>query len=166
MMIGYRSGFGYDNHGLVPDPEGRLIVGGAIVAEGVRAQAHSDGDVLIHSLIDGLLGAMNAGDIGEHFPDRDPRYKNISSLALLEGIVPMLTEKKAEVVNIDCTIILQEYKLTPYKETMKKAIAAVLNLSPDQINIKAKTKEGFDAVGRGEAVEAYTAVLLYLGKGQ
>ena len=163
-MIGYRSGFGYDIHGLKPDPCGRLIIGGTVIVQGVRAQAHSDGDALIHSLIDAILGALGAGDIGEFFPDNDEQYKNISSLVLLKRILPLIRKKKAVVVNIDSTIVLQEHKLTPFKEAMKRSIAATLELCVDQINIKAKTKEGFDASGRGESVEAYSAVLLYIDK--
>ncbi len=164
MMVGYRSGFGYDIHGLIQKPDGRLMLGGVSVAEGIFAQAHSDGDVLIHSLIDALLGAMNAGDIGEHFPDSDPQYYCISSLILLERTALLLRQKNANIINIDVTIILQKIKLKPFKEEIRSVISSVLNLLPEQINIKAKTKENFDSTGRGESIEAYSAVLLFFDK--
>jgi len=162
MIIGYRSGFGYDIHALYHAAEGQLLVGGVVIAKGLSALAHSDGDVLIHSLIDALLGALNEGDIGEHFPDNDPQFEKISSLLLLERIMALMETKQAVIINIDTTIILQDIKLKPYKEMIKKVLCATMGLQAEQINIKAKTKENLDATGRGEAIEAYTAVLLYI----
>lgn len=164
MNIGYRSGFGYDIHGLLINPQRQLTVGGVTVQEGVCAQAHSDGDVLIHSLIDAILGALGLGDIGEHFPDTDSQYRNISSLILLEQVVNLAQKHRASIINVDSTVILQEIKLSSHKEKIRSKLAEVLQIPTERINVKAKTKENMDATGRGEAIEAYSAVLIYVDK--
>ena len=161
-MIGYRSGFGYDIHRLKKQADTQLILGGVPIASGICAEAHSDGDVLIHSLIDALLGAICDGDIGEHFPDTDPLFAKISSLNLLKKTVERLYLRKASILNIDATVILQNIRLSPFKESIRCQLASTLNISPEQVNVKAKTKENLDAVGRGEAIEAYTAALIFI----
>lgn len=159
MKQNFRIGNGYDIHKLV---EGReLIIGGARIPHDKGLLGHSDADVLIHAIIDALLGALALGDIGTHFPDNDPTYKNIPSIILLEKVYKKITEKQYQIVNIDANIIAQEPKLQPYIPKMKEAIGKILFLDMDDISIKAKTNEGMDAVGQKEAIEANAVVLLY-----
>jgi 2-C-methyl-D-erythritol 2,4-cyclodiphosphate synthase len=162
MTSGYRTGFGYDIHALKSCNEGKLMIGGVCVAQGIRPVAHSDGDALVHALIDALLGAIGAGDIGEHFSDQDARYKDISSLLLLDRVKDILLEKKAIIINIDVTVLLEEIKLLPFKQQIQTSLASHLGLETSSVNVKAKTKEHLDATGRGEAFEAYAAVLIKL----
>ncbi len=149
-----RIGMGYDVHRLV---EGRrLILGGLEIPFEKGLLGHSDGDVLLHALCDALLGAVGKGDIGRHFPDTDPEYKDISSLVLLDrtrGIV-----KGYRINNIDCLIIAQEPRLTPYLSKMKENIAQVLKIEKGKINIKATTTEGLGPMGRGEGIAAYAII--------
>lgn len=153
-----RIGQGYDIHKLV---EGRkLIIGGVDIPYDKGLLGHSDADVLVHAIIDSVFGAMNLGDIGEHFPDTDPEYKNADSIKLLEKTGEILLDKGYKIVNIDTTVICQKPKLLPFKEDMKKNIGSALKIAPDLISIKGKTKEGADAAGRGEAIEAYSVVLI------
>ena len=153
-----RIGTGWDLHLL---KEGRrLILGGEQIPFHSGEEAHSDGDVLIHAIIDAILGAAALGDIGTHFPPSDKKYKNISSLTLLEYTIELLTNAGYRIVNLDTTIILQQPKLKPHIEKIRKKLAATLNLDPEYISVKAKTKEGVDAAGRGEAIEASAAVLI------
>lgn len=157
-----RIGLGYDNHRLVP---GRpLMLGGVHVPAAVGEEAHSDGDVLIHALVDALLGAIGAGDIGTHFPDTDPRWENQPSRVFLEHAARLVVEAGMAIQNIDATVILEEVKL----KDRKKAIAAELRrivapwheLPENAVSVKAKTNERCDAVGEGKAIEAHVAVLL------
>ena len=153
-----RIGFGYDIH---PLKEGRkLILGGVQVPFDRGLEGHSDADVLLHSICDALLGAAGLGDIGEHFPDKDERYKDISSLKLLAEIKELLEQKKLVIENIDSTIIIEQPNLSSFKQKMKANIANTLGLSSSQINIKATTNEGLGAVGRGEGIAAYAVVLV------
>lgn len=153
-----RIGQGYDIHKLV---EGRkLIIGGVDIPYDKGLLGHSDADVLVHAIIDSVFGAMNLGDIGEHFPDTDSEYKNADSIKLLEKTGKILLDKGYKIVNIDTTVICQKPKLLPFKEDMKKNIGSALKIAPDLISIKGKTKEGADAAGRGEAIEAYSVVLI------
>ncbi len=150
-----RIGFGYDNHRLI---EGRpLIIGGINIPSQFGEDAHSDGDVLIHAIIDALLGATAKGDIGMHFPPSDERYRNADSKELLKETLKITN---ANIVNIDSTVVLEKVKLKPYIEEIRKTLALILNTHIDMISVKAKTHEGVDSTGKGEAIEAYAVVLI------
>ncbi len=147
------SGIGYDLHRLV---EGRkLMIGGVEVPFDKGSQGHSDGDVLAHALCDALLGAACLGDIGTHFPDTDPKWKDASSLIFLERIAKMLHDRQLRIVHVDGIVICERPKLGPHFPAMRAALAKALGLTSDKINLKAKTNEGVDAVGRGEAIAAH-----------
>lgn len=149
-------GFGYDIHRL---EEGRkLILGGIEIASNLGVVAHSDGDVLLHSLIDAILGASGLGDIGEHFPDTDNQYKGISSVELLKRTLELI--KSYKIVNVDCMIILEKPKIKDYKPLIKKNLAELLNISESRVNIKAGTNEKLDALGRAEGCAVYTVVMI------
>ncbi len=153
-----RVGFGYDIHRLVPGR--RLMLGGFQVPSEYGEDGHSDGDTLIHALVDALLGALALGDIGSFFPPSDPLYKDINSAVLLKEAVRFIQEKRAKLVNVDSTVILEQPKIGPYREKIRESLAALLEIEAFRVSVKAKTKEGADATGRGEAVEAYVVVLL------
>jgi 2-C-methyl-D-erythritol 2,4-cyclodiphosphate synthase len=147
-----RSGIGYDLHRLV---EGRkLIIGGVEVPFDKGPLGHSDGDVLSHAICDALLGAAGFGDIGTHFPDIDPKWKGISSLIFLERVRALLDSKNLQITHIDAVVITEKPKLGPHFPAMRDALAKTLGITPEQINLKAKTNEGVDAIGRGEAIAA------------
>jgi len=153
-----RIGFGYDLHTLI---KGRkLMIGGVHIPSDFGEDAHSDGDVLLHALIDALFGAITEGDIGSHFPPSDSKWKNISSLILLEETWKIVKNRDFSICNIDCTVVLEKPKLLPHMPNIRKTIAQALNIELDQISVKGKTKEKVDAVGRGEAIEAYVSLLL------
>lgn len=153
-----RVGMGYDVHKLV---EGRpLILGGVKVEHTLGLLGHSDADVLVHAIMDALLGAAALGDIGKHFPDTDPAYKGISSMKLLEHVRKLLEEKGYVVDNIDATLIAQKPKLRPYIEQMEENIADTLGIAKDQINIKATTEEGLGFSGREEGIASQAICLL------
>ena len=148
-----RSGIGYDLHRLA---EGRkLMIGGIEVPFEKGSVGHSDGDVLAHALCDALLGAAGLGDIGTHFPDTDPKWKDASSLMFLERIAKMLHDRQLRIVHVDAIVICERPKLGPHFPAMRAALAKALGLTSDKINLKAKTNEGVDAVGRGEAIAAH-----------
>ncbi len=154
----YRIGIGYDIHQLV---EGRdLIIGGIKITHEKGLLGHSDADVLIHAIIDGMLGALALDDIGTLFPDTDPKYKNIDSTVLLKHVYDLIQEKGYKIVNIDSNIIAQAPKMMPYIPKMKEILSSILKISPDDLSIKAKTKEKLDAVGQKLAIEANAVVLL------
>ena len=154
----YRAGLGYDIHKLV---QGRdLIIGGVKITHEKGLLGHSDADVLIHALIDAMLGALALDDIGTLFPDTDANYKDIDSSLLLEKVFKLVKNKGYSIVNIDCNIIAQEPKMMPYIPKMKTVLAKILEISPNDISIKAKTKENLDAVGQKLAIEANAVVLL------
>ncbi|MBN2346122.1 MAG: 2-C-methyl-D-erythritol 2,4-cyclodiphosphate synthase [Candidatus Aminicenantes bacterium] len=157
-MIKIRSGIGYDIHRLVSGDG--LMIGGVKVSSHIRAEAHSDGDVLVHSLIDALLGAMAQPDIGELFPDGDPTFKGIAGADLLEKVKSLLEEKNFEIMNIDSVVVLEEPKLSPFKSAIRKRIAAILDIAQADFNLKGKSKEKLDAVGRGEAVECFSIAMI------
>lgn len=157
-MIRIRSGIGYDIHRLVPG--GGLMLGGVKVSGALQAEAHSDGDVLIHSLIDSLLGAMGAPDIGELFPDTDPAYKGIAGAELLGRVRVMLEEGKFEIMNLDSVVVIEAPKIAPYKAEIRKTIARILGIPQAGFNLKGKSKEKLDAVGRGEAVECFSIAMI------
>ena len=153
-----RIGTGYDVHKLV---EGRaLILGGVAIPFEKGLLGHSDADVLTHAIIDALLGAAGLGDIGKYFPDTDPKYKNISSLKLLEHVCQLLKEKNYEIENIDATIIAQSPKLSFYIDKMKNNISSVCGIGLEQINIKATTEEGLGFTGEGLGIAAQAIALL------
>lgn len=157
-----RVGWGYDNHRLV---EGRpLRIGGVDIPASVGADAHSDGDVLLHALVDALLGAAGAGDIGEHFPDTDPRWQGCPSSRFLDAAADVVRARGWDLVNIDATVILEKVKLASHKQAIAAHVRELLRkhwqLDPTAVNVKAKTHEGCDAVGEGRAVAAQVAVLL------
>jgi 2-C-methyl-D-erythritol 2,4-cyclodiphosphate synthase len=153
-----RVGIGYDVHRLV---EGRpLILGGITIPFGRGLLGHSDADVLVHALGDAILGALGLGDLGRHFPDTEPQYKNINSLKLLLQIQAMAEEQGFYCINVDATIVTQEPKLAPYVETMAENICRCLKVEKGAVNIKAKTTEGLGFEGRGEGIAAYVVVLM------
>lgn len=147
-----RVGMGYDVHKLVKGRD--LILGGVKVPHTLGLLGHSDADVLLHAIMDALLGAAALGDIGKHFPDTDEKYKGISSMKLLEYVEELLSEKGYIVGNIDATIIAQKPKLRPFIEEMEENVARVLKISKEQINIKATTEEGLGFTGTEEGISA------------
>ena len=153
-----RSGIGYDLHRLA---EGRkLIVGGVEVPFDKGPVGHSDGDVLAHAICDAILGAAGLGDIGTHFPDTDPKWKGASSLLFLEHLRGLLDERRLVITHIDAIVVCERPKLGPHFPAMREALARALNIHPEHINLKAKTNEGVDAVGRGEAIAAHAVATL------
>ena len=147
-----RVGMGYDVHKLV---EGRdLIIGGVKIPHTLGLLGHSDADVLLHAIMDALLGAAGLGDIGKHFPDTDPQYKGISSMKLLSHVAELIREKGYVVENIDATIIAQKPKMRPHIEQMEKNIAEALHIEKDQVNVKATTEEGLGFTGSGEGISS------------
>jgi 2-C-methyl-D-erythritol 2,4-cyclodiphosphate synthase len=153
-----RVGVGYDFHRLVPGK--RLFIGGCEIPSEVGEEAHSDGDVLLHAVIDALLGASSQEDIGTHFPSEDPQYEGISSLVLLKRTLEIVDKAGFRPSNLDCTVVLEAPKLRPYIARMRKILAKELGLDQSRVSVKAKTKEGMGPVGQGKAVEAYSVVLL------
>ena len=153
-----RVGMGYDIHRL--EEKRKLMIGGVHMPHRKGEAGHSDGDVLLHALIDALLGAASLGDIGSHFPPGDPAWKDISSIVLLRKTKEMVKEAGYIIVNCDCTVILEEPKLLPHRTDITERIAEGLSIPPSSVSIKAKTNEGVDAAGREEAVEAYAVVLI------
>jgi len=151
-------GIGYDIHRLVTGR--KLVLGGVEIPFEKGLSGHSDADVLAHSICDAILGALGKGDIGLHFPDTDPKYKDISSLILLEKVSEIMTKANFQVNNLDSVIIAQKPRLLPYIEEMKKNVGRVLNSSGEVINIKATTNEGLGLIGQGEGIAAYTIVSL------
>ena len=153
-----RVGMGYDVHRLV---EGRdLILGGVQIPYEKGLLGHSDADVLLHAIMDALLGAAALGDIGKHFPDSDEAYKGISSIRLLEKVGELLEEHFYFIGNIDTTVIAQRPKLAPYREEMRENVAKALGISVDQVSIKATTEEGLGFTGTGEGISAQAIALL------
>ena len=156
--MSYRIGFGIDFHQLA---EGRdLWIGGVKIPHVKGSLGHSDADVLLHSICDALLGALAMGDIGMHFPDTDPAYKNIDSKILLTKTYDLIKGKNYRVVNVDSSICLEEPKIRKYSTEMRTEIAAILEFSVDDISIKATTAEKMGFVGREEGLVAYATVLL------
>ncbi|MGN0328896.1 MAG: 2-C-methyl-D-erythritol 2,4-cyclodiphosphate synthase [Lachnospira sp.] len=147
-----RVGMGYDVHRLVKDR--KLILGGVEIPYELGLLGHSDADVLLHAIMDALLGAAALGDIGKHFPDTDDRYKGISSIKLLEHVGKLLDENNYIIENIDATIIAQKPKMRPYIDTMRQNIADVLKLDINRVNVKATTEEGLGFTGSGEGISS------------
>jgi 2-C-methyl-D-erythritol 2,4-cyclodiphosphate synthase len=156
-----RFGFGYDVHRLVKDR--KLILGGVEIPFEKGSLGHSDGDVLLHAIADALLGAAALGDIGRHFPDTDPKFKDISSFVLLKHVAEILRQQRFVIENIDSTVVLQQPKIAPYKEQMQSVIASTLNLNPSQVSVKATTHEGLGFIGAGDGVAAYAVASIQKG---
>jgi 2-C-methyl-D-erythritol 4-phosphate cytidylyltransferase/2-C-methyl-D-erythritol 2,4-cyclodiphosphate synthase len=158
LGLGPRVGNGYDLHRLV---EGRpLLLAGVLVPFGRGPLGHSDGDVLCHALVDAILGAAGAGDIGRHFPDSDPQWKDAAGLVLLARAVDIVRAVGWAVSGVDVTVILERPKLSPFVEEMRRRLARVLGVGLDAVSVKGKTNEGVDAVGRGEAIAAHAVAVL------
>jgi 2-C-methyl-D-erythritol 2,4-cyclodiphosphate synthase len=156
--MSYRIGFGIDFHQLV---EGRpLWLGGVKIPFSKGALGHSDADVLLHAICDGLLGALGLGDIGVHFPDTDALYENIDSKVLLQKTYSIIKQNQYAVVNIDTSVCLEAPKITPYVEAMRSIIASILEIGREDVSVKATTTEKMGFVGRGEGLVAYASVLL------
>jgi 2-C-methyl-D-erythritol 2,4-cyclodiphosphate synthase len=154
-----RIGFGFDTHRLV---EGRkLILGGIDIPHETGLLGHSDADALLHAICDALLGAANLRDIGFHFPDTDPTYKDSDSRTLLAGTVALLREKGWQTVNVDCTIVAEAPKMNPHVTAMQAVIAPLLNVEMDCVSIKATRNEGMDAIGKGEGIKVYAVALIH-----
>ena len=153
-----RIGMGYDVHKLVEDRD--LILGGVKIPYSLGLLGHSDADVLLHAIMDSLLGAAALGDIGKHFPDSDHRYKGISSIELLKHVGSLLKENNWLIENLDSTIIAQKTKMAPHIENMRKNISEALNINIDQINVKATTEEGLGFTGEGKGISSQSICLL------
>ncbi|MCX8159505.1 MAG: 2-C-methyl-D-erythritol 2,4-cyclodiphosphate synthase [Candidatus Saccharicenans sp.] len=156
-----KAGLGYDLHRLVPGR--KLIIGGVSLPSETGCLAHSDGDVLVHSLIDALLGAGGLGDIGQRFPDSDPAYKDIPSLELLRRVMIEVRAAGLTVINTDSVVILEKPRLGPFFQPMRANLAPLLGIEPAHIGLKAKTGEGLGEIGSGQAVACWTVALLGYG---
>jgi len=155
-----RIGTGYDIHKLVESNQFEFKLSGISIPFDKRCVAHSDGDVAIHALIDALFGAAAMGDIGTHFPDTDPKFKNVNSALLLQNCCELLYKKNYIIENIDLTIITEQPKLKLYIDLMRNSLSELLKIDIDKISVKAKTNEQLDAIGRGEAIAAQAVVLI------
>ncbi|HYM53901.1 MAG TPA: 2-C-methyl-D-erythritol 2,4-cyclodiphosphate synthase [Solirubrobacteraceae bacterium] len=152
------TGIGYDSHRLV---EGRrLVIGGVEIPHERGLDGHSDADVLAHAVIDALLGAAGLGDIGEHFPDTDERWRDADSIELLRAVLAMVDAAGLQVVNVDCTVIMEEPKLAPHRQAIGESLATALGLEARRVNVKASTGERMGFVGRGEGVAALAVASL------
>lgn len=153
-----RTGIGYDIHRLVPNR--KLIIGGVEIPHEKGLSGHSDADVLLHAVCDALLGAAGLGDIGQHFPDTDSRYKGIDSKKLLEQTVQLLVDRGFTPGNIDCIVVAEAPKMGPYREAIINNLATVLGIERTSINFKAKTDEGLGPIGQKEAIAAWVVVTI------
>ncbi len=159
IKLPIRIGQGFDIHKLVKNRN--LILGGVKISHNKGPLGHSDGDCLVHAIIDSLLGAANLDDIGKHFPDNDKKYKGINSIILLKEVKKLLLNNNLRIINIDSTIIIEEPKLGNYRDKMKENIASALDIPTSNISVKFKTNEGLDSVGKGDAVISYATSLIY-----
>ena len=153
-----RVGFGYDAHRLTPGR--RLVLGGVEIPHAFGLSGHSDADVLTHALGDALLGAVAAGDLGRHFPDSDPAFKDISSLILLERVMTVVQSRGFQPVNVDVTVVAEQPRLAPHVPKIIDNLAPILGLAPEAINIKATSTEKMGFAGREEGIAAYAVVLV------
>lgn len=158
----FRIGEGWDVHALVP--ERKLIIGGVDIPYHLGLLGHSDADVLLHAITDAVLGAAGLGDIGNHFPDTDPRFKGADSRVLLAEAVRAVQAAGYRVGNVDCTVVAQAPKMAPHKAAMRECIATLLQVPPEAVNVKAKTAEKLGPVGEGKSMEARAVVLLFLAR--
>ncbi|MCB0743939.1 MAG: 2-C-methyl-D-erythritol 2,4-cyclodiphosphate synthase [Ignavibacteriae bacterium] len=154
-----RTGFGYDVHAFAADR--KLFLGGVEIPAEKGLLGHSDADVLIHAICDALLGALAVGDIGQHFPDNDPNYKNIDSKILLRKVNELVLEKMFRISNIDSTVVMERPKLKNYILEIRKSIASILRININQVSVKATTSEKLGFVGNEEGVKAFATVLLF-----
>ncbi len=160
--MSYKIGIGYDIHRLI---EGRnLFIGGIQIPYIKGLLGHSDGDVLIHAICDALLGAVAEGDIGELFPDTDPKYQGIPSIELLKIVAGLIEKKDFQIINIDTVVIAEEPILTPFKRQIRENIARLLDIEEGSVNIKAKTNEGLDEIGKKEAIASFAVAMLREGE--
>lgn len=157
-MTGPRAGIGYDIHRLAADR--RLVLGGVAIEHPTGLVGHSDGDVLLHALMDALLGAANLGDLGRHFPSDDPAYAGASSLGLLTRVGALIREAGLAVASLDATVIAQAPRLAPHIGAMRDAIASALGIESGRVSVKATTNDGLGVVGSGEAIAALAIALL------
>jgi len=153
-----RIGIGYDVHQLVTGR--KLVLGGVAIPFEKGLFGHSDADVLIHAVCDALLGATGLGDIGLHFPDTDPEYKDISSIKILVKTYELVSSKNFKIINLDSTIFADAPKISPYREAMQKNIARTIEIEPECVNVKATTFEGLGMIGKGEGIGAMCVVLI------
>jgi 2-C-methyl-D-erythritol 2,4-cyclodiphosphate synthase len=158
------AGIGYDSHRLVAGR--RLVLGGIEIEHELGLEGHSDADVLAHALTDALLGAAGLGDIGEHFPDTDERFRNADSMALLARVVALVGDAGLEIVNVDCTLLIEQPKLAPHRAAIRESLARTLALAPARVNVKLTTGEGVGFVGRREGVAALAIASLAARSGQ
>ena len=154
----FRVGVGYDSHRLTENR--RLILGGVEIPFDKGLDGHSDGDILLHSLTDALLGAAGLGDIGEYFSPSDPRWKDADSRVFLRHAADLVRQRGYRIVNVDVTLVLEAPKIGPYREQIRKSVAETLEVEPDRVGLKAKTAEGLGPVGRGESAEAHAVASL------
>jgi 2-C-methyl-D-erythritol 2,4-cyclodiphosphate synthase len=153
-----RTGIGYDSHRLVRGR--RLVLGGVEIPHELGLEGHSDADVLAHAVIDALLGAAGLGDIGEHFPDSDERWRDVDSMHLLRAIVAMVIAGGHEIVNVDCTVVIERPRLAQHRGQIREQLAQALGVDSARVNVKASTGEGMGFVGRGEGVAALAVTSL------
>jgi 2-C-methyl-D-erythritol 2,4-cyclodiphosphate synthase len=153
-----RTGIGIDAHRF--EPGRKLFLGGVEIESEAGLYGHSDADVLLHAIMDALLGACGAGDIGELFPDTDPSYRDASSLQLLERVLQEVRSRGYSVVNVDAVVICEEPRITPYREMMRERIARALGTLPEAVSVKGTTSEGMGFTGRGEGIMAAASVLI------
>lgn len=157
--VPFRIGHGFDLHRL--EPGRRLVLAGTVIPAEAGCVAHSDGDVVFHAVVDALMGALGREDIGQLFPDTDPRWKDADSAQFLRAAAARVADDGWKIGNLDATVVLQQPKLAPHKAAMRARLAEVLGVAAEQVNLKAKTHEKVDAVGEGRAVECHAVVLLY-----
>ncbi|NCO37642.1 MAG: 2-C-methyl-D-erythritol 2,4-cyclodiphosphate synthase [Armatimonadetes bacterium CG_4_10_14_3_um_filter_66_18] len=158
-----RVGIGYDLHTLVRGR--RLVLGGVEIPHETGLLGHSDADVLTHAICDALLGAVAAGDLGQHFPDTDPQYAGICSLELLAHVGALLSARGAQIQNVDSVVLAQRPKLAPHVPAMRENLAKALGLDPTQVGVKATTNEGVDAIGTETAIAAHAVACVIIGNG-
>jgi 2-C-methyl-D-erythritol 2,4-cyclodiphosphate synthase len=156
--VSFRAGIGYDSHRLAPGR--RLVIGGIELPGELGLEGHSDADVLAHAIADALLGAAGLGDIGEHFPDNDERFRDADSMQLLAEVLESVGNSGFRVENLDCTVVMERPKLAPHRGAIRARIAEVLALDVSRVNVKASTGEGIGFVGRGEGVAALAIAAL------
>jgi len=161
-MTEIRTGNGIDIHRFTESSEDdqAIILGGVKIPHSRGLKAHSDGDVLTHALMDAILGALALGDIGSHFPDKDAKYKNVSSLVLLESVMNMVVNKGWGLGNADITVVAQAPKLSPHVKLIRESLSPILKVGVDQVSVKATTSEGLGFTGRKEGIAVFTTVLL------
>ena len=158
MAVVTRIGTGYDLHRLV---EGRpLILGGVTIPSETGATGHSDADVVCHAIIDAVLGAVCAGNVGQHYPDTDPRWKGASSIQMVRDSVRLIHARGFAIENVDVTVVLERPKIAPFIDRIRAGLAEALGIAADHVSVKGKTNEGVDAVGRGEAIAAHAVALV------